>query len=425
MSLKAKINKMFDNLSHYDSKFEGLFKITHLDKLVQNAFTSPTVERKGLGYYPVQMVTSYMLGSIFNVESQPDLVSLLYENEELSKITGFKNDIPVQSTFSRSFNNELFHNPLDLFINNIQRLIGLKQVHKYSDINPTIVNATSKGYLPTQIDGSLVSLSEKKFTYSTRGYSGSKKKSIPGAKLFLSIEAGCSFPVNYDISTGKIHESSVVDPLVREIKDENLKNFEKSFDKNLRLLILSDKGFYKQKRFIEWNEDQISFIIPLKRNSFKKLYPNLREELNAGNENKDWRIYIPNSTTNLRVVRGFSGRNNKKKWFLLTNVWDLSINEIINLYKQRWTIETVFKWYKGYLNLERPLGTSWNAFIFHVYCIIALWTILLYFLTLLGIPSWQENLQTVRRQLINGEKKNWNFSEFGTFLDYYCTNFNK
>ena len=95
----------------------------------------------------------------------------------------------------------------------MQKLIGLKQVHKYSDINPTIMNAISKGYLPASIDGSLVFLSEKKLIYSTRGYSGSKKKSIPGAKLFLSIDAGASFPVNYDISTGKTHESSVVDPL--------------------------------------------------------------------------------------------------------------------------------------------------------------------------------------------------------------------
>ncbi len=73
--------------------------------------------------------------------------------------------------------------------------------------------------------------------------------------------------------------------------------------------------------------------------------------------------------------------------------------------------------FKGFLNLENPLGTSWNAFIFHIYCLIALWTILLYFLALLVIPSWQENLQSVRRQLINGEKKNWNFFEFGAFLD--------
>ena len=203
MPVNAKINKMFDDLSHYDSKFEGLFKTTHLDKLVLNAFTSPSVEKMWLGYYPVQMTMSYMFGSLFKVESQPDLVSLLNENEELSKIIGFKDYIPVQSTFSRSFNNELFHNPLDLLINNMQRFIGLKQVHKYSDINPTIMNAVSKGYLPTLIDGLLVSLSEKKFNYSTRGYSGSNKKSIPGAKLFLSIDGIASFPVNYDISTGK------------------------------------------------------------------------------------------------------------------------------------------------------------------------------------------------------------------------------
>ena len=416
MLLNNQISKIFTDLNLYDSKIEGVFKTTHLDKLVHNAFTSPHTQRNGLGYYPEQMVLSYMLGTLFNVESQPDLISKIRENEFFSKACGFNPYIPVQSTFSRAFNNELYHNPLDLLIYNIQKLIGLKKVHKYSDINPIIMKAISKGYLPTSIDGSLVSLSEKRFNYATRGYSGSKKQSVPGAKLFLSLDAGTSIPINYDIGTGKTHESSVIDPLVKEINNKNLKNFEISLETVLTLLILSDKGFWKQKRFQKWNEEQISFIIPLKRNSFRKLYPNLNEELNQGNENREWTVNIPGSATPLRIVRGFTGRNTKKKFLLLTNVWNMTIKDIIELYKQRWTIETVFKWYKEYLNLENPLGTSWNAFIFHTYCVIALWTILLYFLTLLGIPVWQENLQNIRRQLINGEKSCWDLSSLGISL---------
>ena len=425
MSLNNQISKIFTDLSLYDSKIEGVFKTTHLNKLVHNAFTSPSIKQNGLGYYPEQMVKSYMLGNLYNVESQLDLISIMHENKVFSKICGFNDDIPVQSTFSRAFNNELYHNPLDLFISNLQRLIGLKKIHKYSDINPIIMNAITKGYLPTSIDGSLISLSEKKFNYTTRGYSGSKKKSVPGAKLFLALDAGTSIPINYDIGTGKTHESSVIDPLVKEIKDKNLKNFENSLEKSLRLLILSDKGFWKQKRFSQWNDDQISFIIPLKRNSFKKLYPNLNNELQSGNENREWTIDIPGNSTPLRIIRGFTGRNNKKRWLLLTNVWNMTIKDIIDLYKQRWTIETVFKWYKEYLNLEDPLGTSWNAFIFHIYCVIALWTILLYFLTLMGIPVWQENLQNIRRQLINGEKGSWNFYSLGVPIASFDEFFSK
>lgn len=103
----------------------------------------------------------------------------------------------------------------------------------------------------------------------------------------------------------------------------------------------------------------------------------------------------------------------------------MSIKEIIDLYKQKWTIETVFKWYKEYLNLENPLGTSWNAFIFHIYCVIALWTILLYFLAILRVPSWQENLQNIRRQLVNGEKRSWDFYSLGIPFASYGEFFNK
>lgn len=197
------------------------------------------------------------------------IISFSHDKKIFGKQCSFNDDIPVQSTFSGAFNNGMYHNPLDLLISNIQKLIGLNKIHKYSDINPVIMNVISKGYFPTSIDGSLISLSEKKFNYTSRGYCGSKKISIPGAKLFLSLDAGTSIPINCDIGTGKTHESSVIDPLVKEIKDKNLKKFENSLERSLNLLILSDRGFWKQTRFFQWNEEHISFIIPLKRNSFK------------------------------------------------------------------------------------------------------------------------------------------------------------
>ena len=51
-----------------------------------------------------------MLGTLFNFESRPDLTSIIRENEFSSIVCGFNAYIPVKSTFSRGFNNKLYHN---------------------------------------------------------------------------------------------------------------------------------------------------------------------------------------------------------------------------------------------------------------------------------------------------------------------------
>jgi len=50
---------------------------------------------------------------------------------------------------------------------------------------------------------------------------------------------------------------------------------------------------------------------------------------------------------------------------------------------------------------------------------------LLYFLTLLGVPTWQDNLQNIRRQLINGEKSYWDISSLGVPFASFEEFFNK
>lgn len=64
-----------------------------------------------------------------------------------------------------------------------------------------------------------------------------------------------------------------------------------------------------------------------------------------------------------------SKRDDGEKHELLTNIWDLSPEEIVLAYKQRWDIEVLHKDVKQYFSFKHPLGRSWNAFQVHVYIV--------------------------------------------------------
>jgi IS4 transposase len=63
---------------------------------------------------------------------------------------------------------------------------------------------------------------------------------------------------------------------------------------------------------------------------------------------------------------------------LMTKRFDLTCDEISDMYRSRWAIETFFKWMKQHLRLKRFYGKSeqvvrnqvWIALI--VYCLLAL-----------------------------------------------------
>ena len=59
--------------------------------------------------------------------------------------------------------------------------------------------------------------------------------------------------------------------------------------------------------------------------------------------------------------------NNEKEVRFLTNIFNLSAQEILNLYKTRWQIELFFKWIKQNLRIKHWIGRNENAIKIQLY----------------------------------------------------------
>jgi hypothetical protein len=73
-----------------------------------------------------------------------------------------------------------------------------------------------------------------------------------------------------------------------------------------------------------------------------------------------------------------------KEYLFLTNLPDLPAQTVADLYRQRWQIETFFRWIKQNLKIKAFYGTSENA------VLIQIWTAMIAYLLLLWLKvrSW-------------------------------------
>jgi IS4 transposase len=66
----------------------------------------------------------------------------------------------------------------------------------------------------------------------------------------------------------------------------------------------------------------------------------------------------------VRIIQVIDSSNHEL-FNIVTNRFDLAAEDIAEIYRLRWTIETFFKWIKQHLRVKKFFGTS---FIQHLYC---------------------------------------------------------
>lgn len=93
-----------------------------------------------------------------------------------------------------------------------------------------------------------------------------------------------------------------------------------------------------------------------------------------------------------RLIKVLDPKDNKLP--LITNRFDLSADEIAELYKSRWAIELFFKWMKQHLNIIKFYGQSEQAVHNQVY--IAMIVYCLHVLAQLNTNSSRSYLQMSR-----------------------------
>lgn len=130
-------------------------------------------------------------------------------------------------------------------------------------------------------------------------------------------------------------------------------------------MYIMDRGFQKHEHFERWDQptNKINFVSRIRENTQFEVTRDFRvPQADRGFIVSDRKVLLNKCSRRLRLIifRDEEG----KKYFLITNCFEVSAADIAQMYKHRWLIELFFKWIKQHLRLVKLLSYSpqgiWN-----------------------------------------------------------------
>ena len=172
------------------------------------------------------------------------------------------------------------------------------------------------------------------------------RKTKAGVKLHLRLvfmEKGTSYPEKAVMTTAKEHDRGQLEIMVDD-KD---------------CMYVFDRGYLDYERFDRMTDDGYFFLSRLRKNAV------IREvfcfKLPENTSVLSDQMVLIGTTQNraenyFRLLKVLDSKGNELH--LITNRFDLSAEEISEMYKSRWAIELFFKWIKQHLSIKKFYGQS-------------------------------------------------------------------
>jgi hypothetical protein len=268
--------------------------------------------------------------------------------------------LPTKSTMSRKNNKtdfEIFENYFHLIRSKIQP----KLVHKRFDFE---INKVLK-----IVDSSTVNLSIELFDWAKFRYN---KGAI---KLHTTFNLTDQIPEFINITDGKVGDINGI-----------------NFNSYKDCILVMDRGYTDISKWSTLNENNVDFVIRLKKNISLEFLGQHQESVNtsilrdgvvslASNKSKE------EYSENLRLVT-YVDKETGQIYRYLTNNFTYPAEVIAYIYKKRWEIELFFKWIKQNLKIKTFFGTSENAVKTQI------WVAMIYYLILRYIQG-QTNIKSL------------------------------
>ena len=198
---------------------------------------------------------------------------------------------------------------------------------------------------------------------------------MPGksaVKLHFLLDAAAGTPQDLQITSGQVHELEVARTLSFTPGD----------------LVLLDRGYVDFTWLYSLHQQGVGFVTRLPGNiRYRVVQENpltidspVRADQIVRLSTAYSRAHYPET---LRLVH-YQDPDTGKDYVFLTNRPDLAALAVADLYRQRWQIETFFRWIKQNLKIKAFYGTSENA------VLIQIWTAMMAYLLLLWLKvrSW-------------------------------------
>jgi len=172
------------------------------------------------------------------------------------------------------------------------------------------------------------------------------RKTKSGVKLHLRLvylEKGCSYPDKAVLTNAKEPDRGQLEILVDDKE----------------CMYVFDRGYLDYERFDRMTDDGLFFVSRLRKNAVTRVIESFKVP-EQSSVLSDEMILIGNTQNRAEnVFRRIEVLDpNGKELHLITNRFDLSADEVAELYKSRWAIELFFKWMKQHLNIKKFYGQS-------------------------------------------------------------------
>ena len=200
--------------------------------------------------------------------------------------------------------------------------------------------------------------------------------------------------IKYTVSLTNMFPSSVEIFMHQKHISENYTNpnvISKLIDKGQDNVFVFDRGVTSPEIFCELDESNFSFVTRLNVNSRYVYLEDVSQPDNRVFRNltvlKDLRVYLYKTGNNIveYPFRLLITQNEKGKMFwFLTNRFDLSCEEIINIYRHRWDIEVIFRFLKQELNFRHFISVNENGIKILLYMTLILAMLILIYKKIIG-----------------------------------------
>ena len=172
------------------------------------------------------------------------------------------------------------------------------------------------------------------------------RKTKSGVKIHLRLmfmEKGISYPEKAVLTNAKEHDRNQLEVMVDD----------------KACMYVFDRGYLDYERFDRMTDDGYFFLTRLRKNAFIRVVEDFKLPEHSA-VLSDQMVVI--GTTQNRAENYFRlikvVDSNRNELLLVTNRFDLSADEISEMYKSRWAIELFFKWIKQHLNIKKFYGQS-------------------------------------------------------------------
>jgi len=208
------------------------------------------------------------------------------------------------------------------------------------------------------------------------------RKTKAAVKIHTVLDNSGYLPSFVSISDGKTHEIKVAHSI----------NLPKGS------IVAVDKAYTDYKWFASLQHKGIFFVIRQKRNAVYKVVHRCKVNKKQGLTSDQTIMFSgikgDDCPHPLRRI-GYRDPETKKHYVFLTNNFKLSAKTIADIYKERWQIETFFRWIKQNLKIKAFIGNSQNAVMTQIFVAMIAYLLLHYLKCLSRINVSPQNLLRV------------------------------